>query len=109
MGHTGNAVLLLGIFQIDIRNCLLGIQLGHMLSIIKIELLTLFVCYRINMDRAIYRRSAVMDPKAKKIFNKIENALEERKGRDRRKEETERQAKANANRRTGEERRDSAP
>ena len=50
-----------------------------------------------------------MDPKAKKIFNKIENALEERKGRDRRKEETERQAKANANRRTGEERRDSAP
>jgi hypothetical protein len=38
--------------------------------------------------------------------NKIENFLEERTGRDRRKDETPEQAKANAERRTGEERRD---
>ena len=46
-----------------------------------------------------------MDPKSKQIFDKIENALEERKGRDRRKDETEEQAKENENRRSGEERR----
>lgn len=47
-----------------------------------------------------------MDPKTKEIYNKIENFLEERTGRDRRKDETPEQAKANAERRTGEERRD---
>ena len=47
-----------------------------------------------------------MDPKSKEIYNKIENFLEERKGRDRRKDETEEQAKANAERRSGEERRE---
>lgn len=46
-----------------------------------------------------------MDPKSKDIYNKIEHFLEERKGRDRRQDETEQQAKANENRRTGEDRR----
>lgn len=49
-----------------------------------------------------------MDPKSKEIFHKIEHFLEERKGRDRRKDETEEQAKANAERRTGDDRRASS-
>lgn len=47
-----------------------------------------------------------MDPKSKKMYHKIEHYLEERKESDRRKDETEEQAKANENRRTGEDRRD---
>lgn len=47
-----------------------------------------------------------MDPKSKEIYNKIEHFLEERKGRDRRQDETPEEAKANAERRTGEDRRD---
>ena len=47
-----------------------------------------------------------MDPKADEIYKKIEHYLEERKGRDRRKDETPEQIKANADRRTGLERRD---
>lgn len=47
-----------------------------------------------------------MDPKSKEIYNKIEHFLEERKGRDRRKDETPEETKANAERRTGEERRE---
>jgi len=46
-----------------------------------------------------------MDPKSKSIYNKIENFLEERKGRDRRHDETPEQTKAMEERRTGEERR----
>ena len=51
-----------------------------------------------------------MDPKSKKIYSKIENFLEERKGSDRRKREAAARAKAEAeaeaNRRSGEDRRD---
>ncbi|MDY6920880.1 MAG: hypothetical protein SV765_11805 [Pseudomonadota bacterium] len=46
-----------------------------------------------------------MDPKSKEIYHKIENFLEERKGGDRRKRETAEQAKANADRRSGQDRR----
>ena len=49
---------------------------------------------------------AVMDPKSKEIYNKIEHFLEERKGRDRRKDETPEEAKANAERRSGDDRRE---
>ena len=48
---------------------------------------------------------AVMDPKAQEIYEKIEHYLEERKGRDRRKDETPEQTKANADRRSGDDRR----
>lgn len=50
-----------------------------------------------------------MDPKSKVIYNKIEHFLEERKERDRRQDETPEEAKANAERRSGEERRDELP
>ena len=46
-----------------------------------------------------------MDQKSKKIYQTIENFLEERKGKDRRKDETPEQAKANADRRSGVDRR----
>lgn len=46
-----------------------------------------------------------MDPKAQEIYEKIEHFLEERKGRDRRKDETPEQAKANSERRNGDDRR----
>lgn len=46
-----------------------------------------------------------MDPKSKEIYNKIEDFLEERKGRDRRQDETPEQAKAMEDRRNGDDRR----
>lgn len=46
-----------------------------------------------------------MDQKSKKIYQTIENFLEERKGKDRRKDEPPKQVKADINRRSGADRR----
>ena len=99
-------IRLFTIFQINIRNRVLDVEACGLLTILGVN--TSYINRFENTFSGLGRgfRSAVMDPKSKKVYHKIENFLEERKESDRRKDETAEQAKANENRRTGEDRRE---